>query len=437
METAVLAARLLLASALAVAAAAKLADPRGAEAGALDLGAPRPLARPLALALPLLELAAACLLAPALTAAYGAALALALLALFSAALSLALARGRAVDCRCFGQLSPSPAGPRALARNGVLVSLAVFALVGGGLQPGADATPALALPAVMAAGAAALRRRRGRGDEASPALPPALSPAPSFLLPSRQGALTSLADLLVSGRPLLLAFLTEPPSASLVARLAHIQRYQSHAVTLTVVAPRPEALPTGMDWALLDREGEVARAFAAHETPAAALVTPDGLLAGVEAGEEAVERLAARACAWDEEAAERWQDGLPLGTPLPPLELTDSSGRRLALPELAGQETVLLLWRPGCRPCRLLYERLRDWERSPPPHAPRLVVVSLGGPADAVDGFASLTLYDQELEVAETLAAGHAPAALRVDARGRVASRLAVGAEAVLSLLQP
>lgn len=436
METADLAARLLLAAALALAAAAKLADPAGAETGALALGAPRALARPVAAALPLLELGAACLLLPAATAAAGAVLALALLAVFSAALALALARGTEVDCRCFGQLSAAAAGPRALARNAALVGLALLSLAAGGLDPGRDATPALAGLAGVATVGLGLRRRRRPSPGAPPAFPP-WPPAPAFLLESREGDPTSLSDLLVAGRPLLLVFLDDPPSPSLARLLAETERYGSHQVTVAVVAGRPEVAPAEIGRALLDREGRARRAFGLDEAPSAVLVTPGGRLAAVGKGEEAVERLAAQAPALEEEPAERWLDGPPLGAPLPPLELVDRAGRRQRLAGQAGEETVILLWRPGCRPCRDLYGRLRAWERRRPAGAPHLLVVSLGGPDEAVDRFSSPTLYDPELTAVDALAGGHAPAALRVDARGRVASSLAVGAEAVLSLLQP
>ena len=45
---------------------------------------------------------------------------------FSVAIALSLARGRAPECHCFGQLHSAPAGPMTLARNAVLAALAVF-----------------------------------------------------------------------------------------------------------------------------------------------------------------------------------------------------------------------------------------------------------------------------------------------------------------------
>lgn len=431
MESLLLAARLVLAAALALAAAAKLADRAGAVAGARDLGLPAPLAQPAALALPALELAAACLLLPAATATAGSALALALLVLFSAALTKALVEGHEVDCRCFGQLSAAPAGPRALARNALLAGLAALALGGGVASAGPDATPALAGLAAVPVALAALRRRQVAPP---PPAPPPRPEAPAFSLPSREGDPTSLEDLLVGGRPVLLVFLQDRPSPALAARLAELQRYSSHALTLAVVASRLQAVPAEVERALLDSAGETRRAFGVEQAPGAALVSADGLLVAVEEGEAAVERLAARSPALEQEAVERWLD---VETSLHRLELVDGAGRRVPLAALAGEETVLLLWRPGCRPCRDLYERLRAWERRRPPGAPRLAVVSLGGPADAVDRFASPTFYDPDLELVEALSGGHAPAALRLDAQGQASSRLALGAEAVLSLLQP
>jgi hypothetical protein len=54
----------------------------------------------------------------------------ALLALFSAAILAAVMRGREVECNCFGQLGRGVVSWRTLARNGVLMLLAVTASAG-------------------------------------------------------------------------------------------------------------------------------------------------------------------------------------------------------------------------------------------------------------------------------------------------------------------
>ena len=65
MGVALLVCRLGLAAVFAVAGAAKLADRKGARRAALDFGVPKALAGPLAIAIPIAELAVAVLLLPA------------------------------------------------------------------------------------------------------------------------------------------------------------------------------------------------------------------------------------------------------------------------------------------------------------------------------------------------------------------------------------
>jgi uncharacterized membrane protein YphA (DoxX/SURF4 family) len=56
-------------------------------------------------------------------------LAIALLASFTALLAWRLAQGIRPPCACFGRLSSRPVGPATLARNAVLIALAVVAVV--------------------------------------------------------------------------------------------------------------------------------------------------------------------------------------------------------------------------------------------------------------------------------------------------------------------
>jgi uncharacterized membrane protein YphA (DoxX/SURF4 family) len=140
MPTALLCARLILAGVFALASVAKLADLRGSRAAVAGFGVPERVASPLGMLLPVAELAVAVALLPASTARVGALGAGVLLALFVAAIARSMARGEAPDCHCFGQLHSEPAGRGALARNLVLLALAVFAAIGGTGNPVPSAT---------------------------------------------------------------------------------------------------------------------------------------------------------------------------------------------------------------------------------------------------------------------------------------------------------
>lgn len=125
-----MAAACTLAVAFAWAGAAKLGRRRETAAGFADLRLPRPGA--LALVVPVVELAlaVALLAAPAV----GGTVAVVLLAAFTTVLVRALRRGGEVRCACFGQAGGAPLSWVDLARNGLLVGLALLAVTGG-LEP--------------------------------------------------------------------------------------------------------------------------------------------------------------------------------------------------------------------------------------------------------------------------------------------------------------
>jgi uncharacterized membrane protein YphA (DoxX/SURF4 family) len=99
---------------------------------------PEPLVRPVARALPIVEIAAGLLLLWPGTRAAGAILAIALLLLFVAAMAINLARGRReIDCGCFLGRQKERIGWRLVARNLLLVALAApLALVEPAAAPG-------------------------------------------------------------------------------------------------------------------------------------------------------------------------------------------------------------------------------------------------------------------------------------------------------------
>jgi uncharacterized membrane protein YphA (DoxX/SURF4 family) len=121
--------RLILAGVFAVAGAAKLADLQGSRAAVAGFGVPERLVGPVAILLPMAELAAAALLIPAATASAGATVALVLLFALSLGVAVGIARGRTPDCHCLGQLHSEPTGPRTLGRNFGLALVATLVVV--------------------------------------------------------------------------------------------------------------------------------------------------------------------------------------------------------------------------------------------------------------------------------------------------------------------
>jgi thiol-disulfide isomerase/thioredoxin len=448
------AARIVLASVFVVAAVAKLADLAGARRAAADFGAPQRLAGVLAPALALAEVAVAALLIPGSTAVVGAAAALTLLLVFSGAIGVNLARGRAPDCHCFGRLHSAPAGRGTLARNAALASLAGFALAGSAADPPDGAfgwvgrlseTEALALAtgvalAVVIVAFLALLRSYGKvllrverlesalsdaGYELDDEPPPGLEPgtaAPEF---------AALRGLLARRLPVLLVF-TSPgcgPCEALMPDLASWQSAHAERLTVAVLANGEvaeigaEAERHGLVDVLGDTEGQVYAAYEVSGTPSAVLIASDGTVASfIAAGPTAIAELVASVLD---------APGLPLGAPAPALDSLIALDA--AAPPFAERESLVLFWNPDCGFCRSMHEELIAWEAESNGSSPQLVVISSGEEGRTrAEGFRSPVLLDPEHKASEAFLAGGTPSAVLVDADGRVASELLMGAKAIL-----
>jgi peroxiredoxin len=454
----VLGSRLLLAGLFVAAAVGKLWDRAGTRNAVVGFGASQRVAAPLALVLPGAELAVAALLLPASTALAGVLGALALLLGFTVAISLNLARGRAPDCHCFGQLHSAPAGRGTLARNAALAAVAVLAVVG--TLTGTDDSAVAwigdlddAASAGFAAGAVAflllllsygrLLRQLEELERTVAAPVPELglelgTPAPMFSVSDSAGAEVALDDLLARGAPLLLLF-TSPQCDSCQALLPDVAIWQvEHAGRLTVAVASPgapddvraEAEELHLDHVLVDEGAELFKAFEADVTPSAVLVAPDGAIASrVASGPDAIEAMVADVLD---------APGIPIGAPVPALELPSLQGQRVSLTDLRGRDTLLLFWDPDCGHCRAMHDDLLAWERTANGSAPQLVVVSSGDEeATRSDGFRSKVLLDEDFAAGDEFGVSGTPMAVLLDADGRVASGVAAGAEAVLGLAEP
>jgi thiol-disulfide isomerase/thioredoxin len=459
-------ARLLLCTVFTVAAWTKLIDRQGTREAIVAFGAPERAAAPLALLIPVAELAAAALLLPAATAVAGSLVALGLLLVFSVAIAVNLARGRAPECHCFGQLHSAPAGPRTLARNFALAAAAVLVLVDGdNLSAVAwigrlhDAglvafVAAIVGCAALVAGTLAfvsLLRSYGRvlvrvdrleralheagigvdDDVALEVVPPQHGLAPRTTAPG----FAALGDLLAPRLPLLLLF-ASPSCGPCSALLPEVARWQrEHADRLTVAVANDgtpehvhaEAQELGLERMLIDDGGELYRAFEANGTPGAVLINPDGRIASrVASGRDAIEALVRGVLD---------APGVPVGAVSPSIELEALDGTLMELGRPSERDSLILFWNPDCGFCRGMHEDLVVWEQSINGHGPRLVVVSSGdAERTRADGFSSTVVLDPGFSAGEAFGAGGTPSAVLVGADGRVASNVAVGAQAVLAL---
>lgn len=342
MDIVLLLVRLLLAVVFVVAGLAKLADRAGSRKALLDFGVPAMFVAPLAILLPLAELALAVALIPTASAWWGAIGALALLLLFVAAIGYNLAHGRTPDCHCFGQLHSTPAGWPTLIRNLILVCLASFIVGFGRTNAGANITDLLAaltiaqrvelgvaglVVALLAVetwivirvlhqyGDVLLRlhqletRLAESGTQATAQVPPPLANglpvgivAPAFSLPGLYGETITLDYLRARNKAVLLVF-SDPacgPCSAFLPELARWQRDYADKLTLALIsrgtpeANRDKTSPNQITHVLLQQDREVAEAYQARGTPCAVLIHPDGTInSPLTCGAEAIRALSA------------------------------------------------------------------------------------------------------------------------------------------------
>jgi thiol-disulfide isomerase/thioredoxin len=467
MAAALLATRILLAGVFIVAGAAKLADIAGSRQAVIGFGVPERVAGIAGRLLPLAELCVGVALIPTGTAVAGAIGAIVLLVAFVAAIATALARGRAPDCHCFGQVHSAPAGPATLARNAVLLGVAAFVAIGGWNDAGASATQwvttasTAALVAIAAGVVIALliafqvwfslqllsqngrvisrldemeRTLAGLTSDGKIAAKPDLAPA--FSLPDVDGRTHTLDSLMVGQPRLMLVFSDADcgPCNALMPELAEWQRAHAERLGFIVIAGgeagrnRAKASEHGLDRMLLDEGRDVAEAFGARLTPAAMIVGPGRVIeAPVVAGADAIRALLPPAAV--RPAAEE-----PIGRPAPELELPGLDGRPLDLSDLYRDRTLAIFWNPECGFCQQMLPDLRAFEADPPPGAPRVVVIS-SGDAERVraDGLRSPVVLDPGSEAMRAFGISGTPMGVLVE-DGRIASPVAAGAAAVLEL---
>jgi methylamine dehydrogenase accessory protein MauD len=303
--------RIGLAAVFLVAAAGKQADRAGSRRSMLEFGLPEGLTTWLVHVLPLAELGVAVTLIPASTARMGAAAALLLLGAFVGGIGVNLARGRAPDCHCFGQLRPGPIGRKTLARNLVLAIPAVLVLWkgAGGLDLGslteADKVAfgvggvLFGLVVVLALMVSNLLRQRGRlllrlDAVEAPAEPPSGLPigqqAPDVRLEHFEGEPVMLASLLDGTRPLMLVF-ANPHCEPCRLLMPEVGRWQSEEAGVAVAVVTEGGRGDNQSWVmdhrlmnvLLQEDREAELAFRVTATPSAVLLSSNGTIASLVA----------------------------------------------------------------------------------------------------------------------------------------------------------
>jgi peroxiredoxin len=493
-----LVARIVLAAVFVVAGAAKLSNLKASRKAVTDFGLPNWLANPIGSVLPFAEVTVAVLLLPAQSAWWAGLGALGLLLAFIAAIAVNLAQGRKPDCQCFGQIQSKPIGWPTLARNGVLAAIAVLVIWAGtsaqlsfidviaglsGRQALASVVTVFIIAAIVGQtwlifhlfeqhGRLLLRmdeleKRLANAPTTAqrPQAPlpqglPLGAPAPAFQLPTLEGQSLALEDLNRDGKAALLIF-TDPncgPCSALLPEIGRWQRDYAEKVRVALVsrgtakANRAKTKQHGVRDVLLQENREVAELYQANGTPAAVLLRADGSIGSrVAAGSEAITSLVATAAGvpvpTDSTTGGNGRSkvlpmpmtahaGLPIGEVAPPIALPDLTGRTVSLSDFKGRKTLVVFWNPGCGFCQRMLPDLKAWEHNRSSGSPELLVVSTGAAeANQNIGLHSPVLLDGAFAVARQFRGGGTPSGVLVDAEGKIASELAVGAPGVLALV--
>jgi peroxiredoxin len=151
---------------------------------------------------------------------------------------------------------------------------------------------------------------------------------------------------------------------------------------------------------------------------------------------EAIEKRLAKHPAEDR----RKPAGLPVGAAAPDFELPDLAGVRRRLSEFRGQDALLIFFSPTCGFCTRMAANLAALTAGGGRAIPIVVTT---GDADEnrklieQSGVRCVVLRQERMEVAALYRAHGTPMGYRIDAQGRIASELAVGAEPLLKLADP
>jgi thiol-disulfide isomerase/thioredoxin len=303
------------------------------------------------------------------------------------------------------------------------------------------------------------------------------SPAPAFSLPGLYGEVIPLEALRAAGKPILLTFVDPDcgPCTALLPDLGRWQRELAPTLSVTLIsrgsveANQQKVAGAGITQVLLQSDREIQAAYQVVGTPSAVAVQADGSIGSTLAqGAEEIRALVARFssgapspaqapipvlplsgnghtngpcphCGQNHGDAGAQQPamaaGLAVGAPAPGLRLPDLDGSMVELSSFQGEPTLVLFWDPGCGFCQQLLPTLKQWEESPPVGAPRLLVVTRGTIEDnRAHGLRATMVLDPTFSVGPAFGVSGTPSAVLVDADGKVASAVGVGAPGVMAL---
>jgi peroxiredoxin len=162
------------------------------------------------------------------------------------------------------------------------------------------------------------------------------------------------------------------------------------------------------------------------------------MLLRLEAVESQLEDARAPAAEADEPEAEP-ERGLALGTLAPPIELPDLSGYARSLSHFRGRKVFLVFFSPRCGYCLDLAPQLAElpWDADGKGLVPLIVTtgtVEENRKMSGDHGLRCRILLQGEVDIAAAYGAFGTPIGYLIDEEGRIASPMAVGANALMAL---
>jgi peroxiredoxin len=171
------------------------------------------------------------------------------------------------------------------------------------------------------------------------------------------------------------------------------------------------------------------------------LVRQNGrILLRLESLEQRLSQLAGAAAPAVPEAAA--PEGLPVGSAAPPFELPDLAGAPTSLSQFRGRSLLLIFFNPRCGFCTQMAPDLAALPIDGSEGRPMPLVVTTGEAEEnrklvQEHGVRCPVLLQEGMEVASRYQAHGTPMGYLIDEQGRIASDIAVGAQALLALAGP
>jgi thiol-disulfide isomerase/thioredoxin len=302
-------------------------------------------------------------------------------------------------------------------------------------------------------------------------------PAPSFEVATPDGGTMTLSSLLDKGKPVLVIFWSTGCGfcQRFAPEVGEWTRRFGNEVTIALLtdvgdeAIREQMVTHGFRNVGLQEGREVMQQYGGNGTPSAVLIQPDGFVQDeVATGAPMIRKLIGRVInrsgqrpapaaaplvpAAADTASENGSEhdpeelirqslleslkGPELGAEGSRLPWATLDGGYVGLDEYLGREVTLLFWGVDCEFSQRILPDLKEWEQEAGEAIDDVLIISSGDvEANRAQGLRTRIVLDDSFAAGNDFGVSGTPAAVRLDARGRVASPLAVGADAVLDLL--